>query len=181
MRYASLVALFCRTQSHTVIKPGTRVTVYLKDVPKEAAQVVPGKPFVVFSLLQHEHKKTVLNFTVQRNTEYEGSVRSKVRAYKHTCITTPIDYPVLCRIPSYSASGRGDSMSTLYTANTCVGVARARTTCTSLSATCGTVSLASLQFTGLWYMANSHAHSFARRKIRKVRISFDSQYNALHD
>ena len=58
-------------------QPGTRVTVYLTEVPKEAAQMVPGRPFTVFSLLQHEHKKTVLNFTVQRNTEYDGSVRSK--------------------------------------------------------------------------------------------------------
>ena len=60
-------------------QPGTRVTVYLKDVPKEAAQMIPGRPFTIFSLLQHEHKKTVLNFTVQRNTEYDGSVRSKVQ------------------------------------------------------------------------------------------------------
>lgn len=51
---------------------------YLKDVPQEAAQRVQF-PFVVFGLLQHEHKKTVINFTVQRNTEYDGSVRSKVR------------------------------------------------------------------------------------------------------
>ncbi|PPQ98215.1 hypothetical protein CVT26_003467 [Gymnopilus dilepis] len=56
------------------IEPGTRVTLYLKDVPEEAASTpVP----VLFSVLQHEHKKTVLNFTVQRNTEYDGSVRSK--------------------------------------------------------------------------------------------------------
>ena len=54
-------------------QPGTRVSIYLKDVPKEAT------PLVLFSLLQHEHKQTVLNFTVQRNTEYSGSVRSKVR------------------------------------------------------------------------------------------------------
>ncbi|KAI0663427.1 ribosome biogenesis protein tsr1 [Cubamyces menziesii] len=66
-----------RAEEEGGIEPGTRVTVYLKDVPKEAAQVTPGRPFVVFSLLQHEHKKTVLNFTVQRNTEYDGSVRSK--------------------------------------------------------------------------------------------------------
>ena len=39
--------------------------------------MVPGQPFAIFSLLQHEHKKTVLNFTIQRNTEYDGSVRSK--------------------------------------------------------------------------------------------------------
>ncbi|OSD06969.1 ribosome biogenesis protein tsr1 [Trametes coccinea BRFM310] len=66
-----------RAEEEAGVEPGTRVTVYIKDVPKEAAQVFPGRPFIVFSLLQHEHKKTVLNFTVQRNTEYDGSVRSK--------------------------------------------------------------------------------------------------------
>ncbi|KAI0645813.1 ribosome biogenesis protein tsr1 [Trametes meyenii] len=66
-----------RAEEEAGVEPGTRVTLYLKDVPKEIAQVVPGRPFIVFSLLQHEHKKTVLNFTVQRNTEYDGSVRSK--------------------------------------------------------------------------------------------------------
>jgi pre-rRNA-processing protein TSR1 len=53
-----------------------RVTVLVQGVPQEAANF--KSPFVLFALLQHEHKKSVLNFTVQRNTEYEGSVRSKV-------------------------------------------------------------------------------------------------------
>ncbi|KAI0358546.1 ribosome biogenesis protein tsr1 [Trametes cingulata] len=66
-----------RSEEEAGVEPGTRVTVYLKEVPKEAAEVVPGRPFVMFSLLRHEHKKTVMNFTVQRNTEYDGSVRSK--------------------------------------------------------------------------------------------------------
>ena len=57
------------------LKPGARVTVHVKDVPREAV-LIPA--MVVFSLLQHEHKITVLNFTIQRNTEYDGSVRSKV-------------------------------------------------------------------------------------------------------
>ncbi|KAJ7141296.1 ribosome biogenesis protein tsr1 [Mycena epipterygia] len=57
-----------------VVEPGTRVTVYLRGVPQEAAS---GAPVVLFALLQHEHKVSVLNFTVQRNTEYDGSVRSK--------------------------------------------------------------------------------------------------------
>lgn len=52
------------------------MTLYLKDVPKEVA--ASRAPFVLFGLLQHEHKKTVLNFTVQRNTECDASVRSKV-------------------------------------------------------------------------------------------------------
>ncbi|KAA1471843.1 ribosome biogenesis protein tsr1 [Dentipellis sp. KUC8613] len=64
-------------QDQAAIAPGTRVTVYLKDVPREAAQHDARRPFVIFGLLQHEHKKSVLNFAVQRNTEYEGSVRSK--------------------------------------------------------------------------------------------------------
>ncbi|KAF8199934.1 ribosome biogenesis protein tsr1 [Mycena galopus ATCC 62051] len=57
-----------------VVEPGTRVVVYVRGVPQEAAGAAP---VVLFALLQHEHKVSVLNFTVQRNTEYDGSVRSK--------------------------------------------------------------------------------------------------------
>ncbi|KAF7357807.1 Bms1-type G domain-containing protein [Mycena venus] len=57
-----------------VVEPGTRVAVYVRGVPQEAAGAAP---LVLFALLQHEHKVSVLNFTVQRNTEYDGSVRSK--------------------------------------------------------------------------------------------------------
>jgi len=63
-------------EDSSAVQPGTRVTVFLKDVPEEVSQT-PHHPFVIFALLQHEHKKSVLNFTVQRNTEYDGSVRSK--------------------------------------------------------------------------------------------------------
>ncbi|RDX42724.1 ribosome biogenesis protein tsr1 [Lentinus brumalis] len=70
-------AVHRRAEEEGGVPPGTRVTIYLKDVPKEAAQMIPGRPYTILSLLQHEHKKTVLNFTVQRNTEYDGSVRSK--------------------------------------------------------------------------------------------------------
>ncbi|KAK7043236.1 ribosome biogenesis protein tsr1 [Paramarasmius palmivorus] len=55
--------------------PGVRVTVYIRDVPQDA---VNQTPFVLYALQQHEHKVTVLHFTIQRNTEYDGSVRSKV-------------------------------------------------------------------------------------------------------
>ncbi|KAK7005940.1 Bms1-type G domain-containing protein [Favolaschia claudopus] len=58
-----------------IAEPGTRVTVYVRDVPQEATAT--ANPVVLFALLQHEHKVSVLNFTVQRNTEYDGSVRSK--------------------------------------------------------------------------------------------------------
>ncbi|KAI0084896.1 ribosome biogenesis protein tsr1 [Irpex rosettiformis] len=63
-------------EDDSAVAPGTRVTVYLDDVPEEVSRT-PQHPFVIFGLLQHEHKKSVLNFTVQRNTEYGGSVRSK--------------------------------------------------------------------------------------------------------
>jgi pre-rRNA-processing protein TSR1 len=53
---------------------GTRVTIYLKDVPSTAAS---SPPLMLFGLLPHEHKQTVLHFAVQRNTEYNGTVRSK--------------------------------------------------------------------------------------------------------
>ena len=48
----------------------------LQGVPQEVA--IGGTPLVIFALFQHEHKKSVLNLTMQRNTEYDGSVRSKV-------------------------------------------------------------------------------------------------------
>ncbi|KAI6168548.1 ribosome biogenesis protein tsr1 [Pisolithus thermaeus] len=58
------------------IEPGTRVTVYVDGVP-EGASITSDLPLVIYGLLEYEHKKTVLHFTVQRNTEYDGSVRSK--------------------------------------------------------------------------------------------------------
>lgn len=53
------------------------MTIFIEGVPREAS-VSSESLFVLYGLLKHEHKKTVLHFTVQRNTEYEGSVRSKV-------------------------------------------------------------------------------------------------------
>ncbi|CAE6434306.1 unnamed protein product [Rhizoctonia solani] len=60
------------------VKPGTRVVVCVEGVPRDVVRVYgPGRPLIMFTLLQHEHKISVLNFTVQRNTEYNESVRSK--------------------------------------------------------------------------------------------------------
>ncbi|KAG1740082.1 hypothetical protein EDD22DRAFT_1008253 [Suillus occidentalis] len=61
----------------TSLHPGTHMTIFIEGVPQEAS--MPSKsPFVPYGLLKHKHKKTVLHFTVQRNTECKGSVRSKV-------------------------------------------------------------------------------------------------------
>ncbi|KAJ1025888.1 hypothetical protein NDA16_002514 [Ustilago loliicola] len=71
------------------VQPGFRVVVHIKGVPRAAAvraraagvgeleEVKVAVPFVLFGLLRHEHKKSVINFTVTRNTEYEAPVRSK--------------------------------------------------------------------------------------------------------
>lgn len=60
------------------VEPGTRVTIYIKNVPRAALQRhSPSHPLVVFGLLQHEHKFSILNFTTTRNTEFDGDIRSK--------------------------------------------------------------------------------------------------------
>ena len=59
-------------------QPGTRVVLHIKNVPRAAMdQYNPSLPFVVFGLLKHEHKYSVMHFTIQRNTEYHDNVRSK--------------------------------------------------------------------------------------------------------
>ncbi|CAO3657801.1 unnamed protein product [Umbelopsis vinacea] len=56
----------------------TRITLYIKDVPKEAYESYsPSRPFVVFGLLQYEHKMTVLNLQISRDNAYEEPVKSK--------------------------------------------------------------------------------------------------------
>ena len=60
------------------VPAGTRVTICLKRVPKAVLQRHSANhPLVIFGLLQHEHKYSILNFTSIRNTEYTGDIRSK--------------------------------------------------------------------------------------------------------
>ena len=67
-----------RFQRLTGVQPGVAVTVRIKNVPRSVLHDRPtSRPLMLFALLQHEHKYSVLNFAVQRNTEYNGSVRSK--------------------------------------------------------------------------------------------------------
>lgn len=71
-------------ESPSPISASERVTIALRDFSEEdAAPLVEAatsgaKPTVLFGLFEHEHKMTVLNFTVQRNTEYNEPVKSKV-------------------------------------------------------------------------------------------------------
>ncbi|SDA08058.1 BZ3501_MvSof-1269-A2-R1_Chr8-1g09495 [Microbotryum saponariae] len=56
----------------------TRVILRIKNVPRAVFESYSAlRPFVVYGLLKHEHKYSVMHFTVQRNTEYLEPVRSK--------------------------------------------------------------------------------------------------------
>ncbi|KAF8327580.1 uncharacterized protein EI90DRAFT_3067300 [Cantharellus anzutake] len=63
------------------VAPGTRVIVYIKNVPRSlyTSQSSPSSalPLIIFGLFKYEHKYSVGHFSIQRNTEYTGSVRSK--------------------------------------------------------------------------------------------------------
>ena len=48
-----------------------------RSVPREAFPTNIGRPFIIFSLLQHEHK-TVLNFAMQRNSKCDYSESMQV-------------------------------------------------------------------------------------------------------
>ncbi|KAK4700449.1 pre-rRNA-processing protein TSR1, partial [Phenoliferia sp. Uapishka_3] len=60
------------------VEAGTRVVLHIKNVPQSfIASYNPLLPLVVFGLLKHEHKYSVMHFTIQRNTECTETVRSK--------------------------------------------------------------------------------------------------------
>lgn len=70
------------------VPPGMEVGLEIEGVSEDMARkfgaVVNGNPpserllpMTVWGLLRHEHKRTVLNFTVMRNTEYTETIKSK--------------------------------------------------------------------------------------------------------
>lgn len=60
------------------VAPGKRVTLHIKNVNRDLESTQsPELPLVVFSLLPHEKKKSLVNMTITRNTEYSGIVKSK--------------------------------------------------------------------------------------------------------
>jgi pre-rRNA-processing protein TSR1 len=60
------------------LAPGTRVHVYLKDVPSSVQESYdPAKPVTLFSLLRHENKKTVCNVLINLSSDYEHSIKAK--------------------------------------------------------------------------------------------------------
>lgn len=60
------------------VTPGTRVHVHLKDVPLDIkASYKASHPLSLFSLLRHEHKRTVLNFSITLSSDYPVPIPSK--------------------------------------------------------------------------------------------------------
>ncbi|CAO3596261.1 unnamed protein product [Absidia cylindrospora] len=76
---------YLRTKSRVVgqaivgkVKPGSRITLWIKNVPKGAYEMFDKvRPYVVFGLLQYEHKSSLLNLQITRDNAYEEPVRSK--------------------------------------------------------------------------------------------------------
>ncbi|KAJ1918583.1 ribosome biogenesis protein tsr1 [Mycoemilia scoparia] len=63
---------------NATVKPGARIRIILKDVTSAVAKEHrPERLITAFGLLQYEHQMSVLNFTVQRNSEYTAPVKSK--------------------------------------------------------------------------------------------------------
>ncbi|KAM3415819.1 hypothetical protein BST61_g9326 [Cercospora zeina] len=60
------------------VKLGTRVAVHLR-IPKERKQELESlqKPTALFSLLRHEHKRTVVNVSITLSPEYPAPIKSK--------------------------------------------------------------------------------------------------------
>lgn len=56
------------------VRPGTRVNVHLRGVP---LTLQGSRPMALFSLLRHEHKRTVCNYSILLSSEYEGPIKSK--------------------------------------------------------------------------------------------------------
>lgn len=62
------------------VAAGTRVKIYIRDGPEEAAKnFTSSRPFPIYSLLRHEHKKAIVNVTILPDSEYNGEdpVKSK--------------------------------------------------------------------------------------------------------
>ncbi|KAF2460658.1 hypothetical protein BDY21DRAFT_279923 [Lineolata rhizophorae] len=60
------------------VQPGTRVTIYIKDVPSALSQTYsPRSPLTLFSLLRHEQKWTAVHYSIKLSTHLEGPIKSK--------------------------------------------------------------------------------------------------------
>ncbi len=60
------------------VQPGTRVHIHLRNVPPSLqASYSPSKPLALVSLLRHEHKRTVVNYSITLSSDHPNPIRSK--------------------------------------------------------------------------------------------------------
>jgi pre-rRNA-processing protein TSR1 len=60
------------------VKSGTRVNIHLRNVPLHLQQhYEPSQPLPAFSLLRHEHKRTVVHFSITLSSDLETAIKSK--------------------------------------------------------------------------------------------------------
>lgn len=60
------------------VQPGTRVNVHLRDVPLSLRSSLSlSRPLALYSLLRHEHKRTVVNFSFNLSSDYPQPIKSK--------------------------------------------------------------------------------------------------------
>lgn len=60
------------------VQPGKRVNVHLHNVPLSLQKFYDSKqPLAMFSLLCHEQKRTIVNFTITLGSDYSAPIRSK--------------------------------------------------------------------------------------------------------
>ncbi|KAG9298908.1 hypothetical protein G9A89_015930 [Geosiphon pyriformis] len=84
------------------VKTGQHITLYIANVPKKVAESYdPTRPFIIFGLLQYEHRVSVLNFSVTRNSEYIEPVKSKDPLILHCGFRRYVVHPL------YSQNTRG--------------------------------------------------------------------------
>lgn len=65
-----------------MLQPGWYITLVIANVPKEVVEAhKPGSPLVVYGLLPHEHKMSVLNLVLKRPAQMtfglQGPIKSK--------------------------------------------------------------------------------------------------------
>jgi pre-rRNA-processing protein TSR1 len=60
------------------VAPGTRVDIYLHNVPLSmVGDMKSKKPLAIYSLLRHEHKRTAVNYSISLSSEVETPLKSK--------------------------------------------------------------------------------------------------------
>ena len=60
------------------VQPGTRVHVHLRSIPLSVRQSFkPQKPLLMCSLLQHEHKRSVVNISITLSSSHQKPIKSK--------------------------------------------------------------------------------------------------------